>query len=380
MRRNVITIIALFFSLFSVCVLFAGNSYGEFSTQEQIKRWEQIFELSLKPYPDVDHILKMVREMIKKGTDVNIKLSYGHTPLIKSCDFLYHSNKGLFEQIAELLIKNGADVNAKDDYGYTALHYAARNNDLKIVKLLIKKGADINARTNSKSYETFGQLPYDIEDGGFTPLHEICILEKENFGDFQRVVEYLLKNGANPNIKSLDLGWSPLMYAEFYGHREIAQILKKYGAKLTKEETKTLAVVNLLKRHMPRSYTCNYESRNGRVIEDCGVFTLKYSETNERYFTLDGNFKIGLNKQIAYMANKRGFSVSPSLDLSAAFVKYLIDDCFPSGVWRGWKKAQTSYTPKVIITTFTLVRAIQDADLRPINTLVDFFIAEKLCR
>ena len=76
----------------------------------------------------------------------------------------YDSNK-----IGELLISKGADINAKDiispnvKYSFfimnieikernlnknntTPLHYAAKNDSIKIGELLISKGADINAK------------------------------------------------------------------------------------------------------------------------------------------------------------------------------------------------------------------------------------------
>ena len=80
---------------------------------------------------------KIVRLLIQKGADVNVRDQYGDTPLHQA---LWGAD---FDKIAWLLIQQGANVNARDKEGKTPLHKA---RDSKIVQLLIQKGADVNAR------------------------------------------------------------------------------------------------------------------------------------------------------------------------------------------------------------------------------------------
>ena len=89
---------------------------------------------------------KLMRFLIKSGTDLNIQYNYGRTILHLSTMF---GDK----EIVELLIKaGGVDLNIQDDFGYTALHNASLHGDKEIVELLIKAAADLNIQ--NKYYRT----------------------------------------------------------------------------------------------------------------------------------------------------------------------------------------------------------------------------------
>lgn len=77
---------------------------------------------------------EVVKDLVMRGSDVNVKDSDGLTPLhFASCT-------GNVELI-NLLIEKGANVNAVSNAGITPLHLSKSN---KILDLLISKGADIN--------------------------------------------------------------------------------------------------------------------------------------------------------------------------------------------------------------------------------------------
>ena len=78
---------------------------------------------------------EVVRELLKKGADVNTKGYKNITPLMFAAQY-GHDN------IVRILIDNGADVNAKDNEGMTALMYAIRNDKKQVVRTL---NGDINA-------------------------------------------------------------------------------------------------------------------------------------------------------------------------------------------------------------------------------------------
>ncbi len=81
--------------------------------------------------------LKLVDELIAKGTDVNAVDKYGYTPL--------HVATRLNEyDVVEKLIENGATVNTTDKFGDTPLLDSTRNGTNPMSKLLICNGANKN--------------------------------------------------------------------------------------------------------------------------------------------------------------------------------------------------------------------------------------------
>ncbi len=79
-----------------------------------------------------------VKDLIKKGADVNSKSKTGVTPLQRFC------SKGHIDDV-KFLVEQGADIHARDDSGETPLHWAILG-DLDVVKFLIENGADVNAK------------------------------------------------------------------------------------------------------------------------------------------------------------------------------------------------------------------------------------------
>ncbi len=109
--------------------------------------------------------------------------------------------------IKELVIK-GANVNGKDVWGSTILISASFQGDIEIVKFLIDKGADINGQ----------------DKVGWTPLIWACLYKNIE------IVKYLIDRGAKLNIKD-ENGKTALDLVTDQGFTDIEQILKKNGAK-----------------------------------------------------------------------------------------------------------------------------------------------------
>jgi ankyrin repeat protein len=126
---------------------------------------------------------------------------YGYTPL------MFAAEKGHLD-VVTLLLEKGAAVEAKDNiYGYTSLFIAAEEGHLEVVTLLLEKGAAVEAKS----------------DAGFTPL-----MKAAEWGRLE-VVKLLLEKGANPNVEAQ--GHTALRIAEDKGYAEIAELLRKAGAK-----------------------------------------------------------------------------------------------------------------------------------------------------
>ena len=109
-------------------------------------------------------------------------------------------------QIAKYLLENGADTSAKVSNGCNVLHLAIQHGDEDMVKLIIAYGVDLEAKCNHLQAPLFDALHY---------------LEKTD------IFEVLIANGANVNVKCLDIGESLLHYAIAIGKYDFVKILAK---------------------------------------------------------------------------------------------------------------------------------------------------------
>ncbi|XP_050416492.1 BRCA1-associated RING domain protein 1 isoform X2 [Patella vulgata] len=92
---------------------------------------------------------KKVEELLKNGTNVNVRENAGWTPLHEAV------NHGHVD-IAKLLINHGAMINIPGHDNDTPLHDAINNNRLDCVRLLVSKGASLSLRN------IHGLTPKDI--------------------------------------------------------------------------------------------------------------------------------------------------------------------------------------------------------------------------
>ena len=144
-----------------------------------------------------------------------------------------------------------------------------------------------------------------------------------------------------------------------------------------------LILFSLFRKHLPREYRSAKTCINGVCIEDCGAFRIKYPEDNPHQFSIEGNLKLSLNKQIAFVANKRGIVVSPSLDLTPAFISYVIENIIPERYWYMWKgyvnsTSTSQYVIKLIVATYGLNNTVLKADIKTLNELIELFVKEQL--
>ncbi|UKZ79033.1 hypothetical protein TrVFT333_006784 [Trichoderma virens FT-333] len=103
----------------------------------------------------------IVKLLVEKGADIEVKGQYGWTPLLSAAAGdqygdtpLLWAATGANEAVIKLLVEKGANIEVKNQIGRTPLACAAASGREAVVKLLVEKGADINAE----------------HEGGETPL------------------------------------------------------------------------------------------------------------------------------------------------------------------------------------------------------------------
>ena len=112
----------------------------EKGAEESVISKEEAKKLSQGFWKDSSNLksLEEIKELIKKGADVNAQYKYGETALMTAA---YNGEIDM----AKCLFENGADVNASSKYGKTALMIAATWGQIEVVKYLAKCGADLEA-------------------------------------------------------------------------------------------------------------------------------------------------------------------------------------------------------------------------------------------
>ncbi len=144
-------------------------------------------------------------------------------------------------QTVSFLLQHGSDSNEADSYGTTLLMDASMkditgNGDTEMVSLLLRAGADPN-KSDSKSFYPIYCAMIRLEGiPRFISKISNQGVQYEDSGNFttcqnthRRIVELLLKAGANPNVEDHP-GGSPLSEAVKYCDTETLKLLLHYGA------------------------------------------------------------------------------------------------------------------------------------------------------
>lgn len=191
---------------------------------------------------------EVVRYMLDRGVDPNIKDLFGNTGLIAA------ASAGQAD-VVDMLLAAGADVKAQTNEGHNALIGAAEKGDMRMVRALLKAGIDVNVKNNKGETALFpavqsGNLklveallaadaqpniantrPMTSNDSGYTPLmyaarHGLVPTE----GSWLEITRLLLAKGADSNMRSHH-GATALSIAERNGYADIIDALRGAGAR-----------------------------------------------------------------------------------------------------------------------------------------------------
>ncbi|KAI2493975.1 serine/threonine kinase [Fragilaria crotonensis] len=194
--------------------------------------------------------LDKVRDLLRRGANVNAKNVHGDTALIEA------SQSGHLEVVRALLEHNGVDVNIQTNYGSTALTWASQKGHLEVVRaLLMHNGVDVNFQNKY----------------GMTAL-----IYASYYGHLEVVCALLNHDGVDVNTKNMS-GDTALIWASFNGHLEVVRALLdhegvdvnskesngKTALDIAREKTND-AVARLLEEHMEREKLRKENERNPR--------------------------------------------------------------------------------------------------------------------
>ena len=133
---------------------------------------------------------------------------------------------------AKQYIKKSADINDENDTGESVLAYAIRYHcDEELIKLLIDSGADI----------------YDFDNEGVS-IFDIAITYNNLF-----VVNYIINDGIDINKTTRRSGFTPLMCASCYGHKEITKLLLDAGANKEAKDIKGFTAIDFARKMNKKS-------------------------------------------------------------------------------------------------------------------------------
>uniref|UniRef100_A0A5K3ETX1 ANK_REP_REGION domain-containing protein n=2 Tax=Mesocestoides corti TaxID=53468 RepID=A0A5K3ETX1_MESCO len=183
--------------------------------------------------------IEVCEMLLKAGADIEVGNTGCSTPLMEA------AQEGHLELVRRLL-HQGANVNSITTSGDTALHYAAENGHVKVCKELLNWGATLGqplviegCKTPLMKAARSGHLEVVqlLVEWGFsvnqpTSQNEATALSLACNGGHVQVVEYLLKNGANPHYELRD-GCTMLIEAARSGSPAVLRMILDYPKSLS---------------------------------------------------------------------------------------------------------------------------------------------------
>lgn len=200
---------------------------------------------------------EVLKEMLKMGSDPNIKDSNGWTALHYACQL------GDKDSVQILLNEEQIDVNSYSNHKKTPLHLACYNGYDEIVEELIKYEPDQSSKIKKE------KVDLNARDKDLcTPLHLAC---KQGH---KRCVVTLVNYKAD--LYALDFrDWNVLHYAAFYGHKDVVYYLCKYDVDYDYLINHTFSKVDVYQAEIERKSKFSINSKYDNVDKEVKERRLK---------------------------------------------------------------------------------------------------------
>ncbi len=186
---------------------------------------------------------EQVELLIEAGADVNAIGAMGKTALHWAVARLFANHNN--EEVIKILLDNGAKLEVKDTgFGQTPLGTAATFGNIDAIRLLVDKGADLNV------VDKHGRTPQENAiSRGCYDVQEFLILKQQGEKPFKletvnalvftaarhgqvKLLERLIKEGADVNYKDAKFLMTPLHMACQRQYKGVVEVLVKNGANL----------------------------------------------------------------------------------------------------------------------------------------------------
>lgn len=196
-------------------------------------------------YAAMQHFTEVARLLIEAGADVH-EVGRGGDSILNHADLNFKDNFDLIDLLVEKgvrskLIDPENDPNKKDANGDTLLFKAVKEQEESAVAYLLRQGADPNLKT----------------DKGMTPLYAAVGLE---FGSSILMVRRLVAAGADVN-EPISGGWAPLHKAATKADTDVMSFLLEHGAELEAQSVASMTPLMCVEEN----------ARNGVLLLDAGA-------------------------------------------------------------------------------------------------------------
>lgn len=183
---------------------------------------------------------KSLSALLQNGADLHATDKHRSNAL--SCLVYHCKDVARFSEAVKILISFGLDLNQGKETGKTLLYSAVYSSNSEKVEFLLKEGVDPNT-VDSKN--------------GESPLIRACINSDKDQEDILKIVKLLISAGADVNVHETWKGRSSLMWAIRNGNLEVAKLLAEAGADLKAENP----MENL------NAYLTAFEGKHYEIVE-----------------------------------------------------------------------------------------------------------------
>ena len=194
-------------------------------TAKKIVGDDVFFEHNYKITQNDDQHKNDFREFCNRYPSLYARFNNQSRTAIKKTGEIHTAVKsGNLAKVKSLLANNPDLIDARDEDNLTPLLWAAFKGHKEIVEFLIVNGAQVNVKSR---------------EAGVTPLHAPAYTGRED------IAGLLIENGANVNAKNKD-GETPLFMAASRGNKKMVELLLQKGAELN-----TKSVFSMIEGYTP---------------------------------------------------------------------------------------------------------------------------------